>query len=174
MSSLFSEQAWQLYDIAGDAPRFIWRCVSLHQELAHRRFRHHADQRGLRHRRCSDRFTLMISFRLPNGSEFSFPVEWWNEVGMPAFERQSPYYLWGAVPELFVRLDAIEPPPLDYEELDRVRMVNVLRPSKSRSYRWVIITIDYTTAHIASLRPSLLASRTFPLDCGLNAPHADL
>ena len=25
------------------------------------------------------------------------------------------------------------------------------------------------TAHIATLRPSLLASRTFPLDCGLNA-----
>ena len=33
----------------------------------------------------------------------------------------------------------------------------------------MIITIDYTTAHIATLRPSLLASRTFPLDCGVNA-----
>ena len=40
----------------------------------------------------------MISFRLPNGAEFSFPVEWWNEAGMPAFERQSPYYLWDALP----------------------------------------------------------------------------
>jgi hypothetical protein len=43
------------------------------------------------------------------------------------------------------------------------------RPSKSRNYRWAIITIDYTTAHIASLRPSLLASRTFPLGCGSNS-----
>ena len=60
----------------------------------------------------------MISFRLPNGAEFSFPVEWWNEAGMPAFERQSPYYLWDALPELFVRIDAIEPPPMDYEGLD--------------------------------------------------------
>jgi hypothetical protein len=75
----------------------------------------------------------MISFRLPNGSEFSFPIEWWHEAGMPAFERQSPYYLWGAVPELFVRLDAIEPPPLDYEELDRVRMVNLLQAIVSRT-----------------------------------------
>jgi hypothetical protein len=67
----------------------------------------------------------MISFTLPNGAEFSFPVEWWNEVGMPAFERQSPYYLWDALPELFVRIDAIEPPPMDYEGLDHVRMVSV-------------------------------------------------
>ena len=120
----------------------------------------------------------MISFRLPNGAEFSFPVEWWNEVGMSAFERQSPYYLWDELPEMFVRIDAIEPPPMDYEGLDRVRMVSVLhaivsrtasRPSKSRSYRWAIITIDYTTAHIASLRPSLLASRTFPPGCGSNS-----
>ena len=36
---------------------------------------------------------------------------------MPAFERQSPYYLWDALPELFVRIDAIEPPPMDYEGL---------------------------------------------------------
>ena len=53
----------------------------------------------------------MISFTLPNGAEFSFPVEWWNEAGMPAFERQSPHYVWDALPELFVRIDAIEPPP---------------------------------------------------------------
>ena len=32
----------------------------------------------------------------------------------------------------------------------------------------MIITIDYTTAHIASLRRSLLASRTFPPGCGPN------
>ena len=117
----------------------------------------------------------MISFTLPNGAEFSFPVEWWNEAGMPAFEGQSPYYLWDALPELFVRIDAIEPPPMDYEGLDRVRMVSVLHAIVSRTalppvevegYRWAIITIDYTTAHIASLRPSLLASRTFPLGCG--------
>jgi len=119
----------------------------------------------------------MISFTLPNGAEFSFPVEWWNEAGMPAFERKSPHYLWDALPDLFVRIEAIEPPPMDYEGLDHVRMVSVLHaivsrtalPSKSRSYRWVIIAIDYTTAHIASLRPSLLASRTFPLGCGSNS-----
>jgi hypothetical protein len=75
----------------------------------------------------------MISFRLPNGAEFSFPVEWWNEVGMPAFERQSPYYLWDALPELFVRIDAIEPPSMDYEGLDRVRMVSVLHAIVSRT-----------------------------------------
>jgi len=75
----------------------------------------------------------MISFRLPNGAEFSFPVEWWNEAGMPAFEGQSPYYLWDALPELFVRIDAIEPPPMDYEGLDRVRMVSVLRAIVSRT-----------------------------------------
>ena len=78
-------------------------------------------------------FTSMISFRLPNGAEFSFPVEWWNEAGMPAFERQSPYYLWDALPELFVRIDAIEPPPMDYEGLDRVRMVKVLHAIVSRT-----------------------------------------
>src|SRR6476620_6415722 len=119
----------------------------------------------------------MISFTLPNGAEFSFPVEWWNEVGMPAFERQSPYYLWDALPELFGRIDAIEPPPMDYEGLDHVRMACFTRlspelrcrPSKSRSYRWATITIDCTTAHIASLRPSLLASRSFPLGCGSNS-----
>ena len=33
----------------------------------------------------------------------------------------------------------------------------------------MIITIDYTTAHIASLRPSQLASRTFPPGCGSNS-----
>src|SRR6476469_416983 len=96
---------------------------------------------------------------------------------MPAFERQSPYYLWDALPELFVRIDAIEPPPMDYEGLDHVRMACFTRlspelrcrPSKSRSYRWAIITIDCTTAHIASLRPSLLASRSFPLGCGSNS-----
>ena len=75
----------------------------------------------------------MISFTLPNGAEFSFPVEWWNEVGMPAFERQSPYYLWDALPELFVRIDAIEPPPMDYEGLDHVRMVSVLHAIVSRT-----------------------------------------
>ena len=86
---------------------------------------------------------------------------------MPAFERQSPYYLWDAVPELFVRIDAIEPPPMDYEALDRVRMVKVLQAIVSRTALTPVE--DYTTAHIATLRPSLLASRTFPLDCGLNA-----
>src|SRR6476661_3129619 len=92
----------------------------------------------------------MISFRLPNGAEFSFPVEWWNEAG----------------------------PPMDNEGLDRVRMVKVLHAIVSRTalppvevegYRWAIITIDYTTAHIASLRRSLLASRTFPPGCGSNS-----
>ena len=75
----------------------------------------------------------MIRFSLPNGAEFSFPVEWWNEAGVPAFERQSRYYLWDAVPELFVRIDAIEPPPMDYEALDRVRMVKVLQAIVSRT-----------------------------------------
>ena len=55
----------------------------------------------------------MISFTLPNGAEFSFPVEWWNEVGLPAFERQITVYLWDALPELFVRIDTIEPPPME-------------------------------------------------------------
>jgi hypothetical protein len=59
--------------------------------------------------------------------------------------------------------------------LDRVRMVSVLHAIVSRTplppveveelslgdYHY-----DYTTAHIASLRPSLLASRTFPLANG--------
>jgi hypothetical protein len=75
----------------------------------------------------------MISFTLPNGAEFSFPVEWWNEAGMPAFERQSPHYVWDALPELFVRIDAIEPPPMDYEGLDRARMVKVLHAIVSRT-----------------------------------------
>ena len=52
---------------------------------------------------------------------------------MPAFERQSPHYLWDALPELFVRIDAIEPPPMDYEGLDRVRMVSVLHAIVSRT-----------------------------------------
>ena len=52
---------------------------------------------------------------------------------MPAFERQSPYYLWDALPELFVRIDAIEPPPMDYEGLDHVRMVSVLHAIVSRT-----------------------------------------
>ena len=52
---------------------------------------------------------------------------------MPAFERQSPHYLWDALPELFVRIDAIEPPPMDYEGLDRVRMVKVLHAIVSRT-----------------------------------------
>ena len=45
---------------------------------------------------------------------------------MPAFERKSPHYLWDALPDLFVRIEAIEPPPMDYEGLDHVRMVSVL------------------------------------------------
>ena len=97
---------------------------------------------------------------------------------MPAFERQSPYYLWDALPELFVRIDAIEPPPMDYEGLDRVRMVKVLQAIVSRTALPPVEVEElslgdyhYRLHHGAHrfFASVAVASRTFPLDCGSNS-----
>jgi hypothetical protein len=80
----------------------------------------------------------VIGFTLPNGDEFSIPVEWWAEAGMTAFEPQSAYYCYDSLPQLLVRIKAIEPPQmdqrkhLDHSGFDHVRMVNVLDAIVSR------------------------------------------
>jgi len=75
----------------------------------------------------------LLAFKLPNGVEFTIPADWWNEAGMYNFELQSAFYSYEDLPELFIRMEAIEVPSMEERQhlghggLSRIRMVSILR-----------------------------------------------
>ncbi len=74
----------------------------------------------------------LLTFKLPNGTEFTLPADWWNEAGMFNSERESAFYAYQDLPELFIRVEAIQIPPMEgrrhlgHGGLNRIRMVSVL------------------------------------------------
>ena len=73
-------------------------------------------------------------FKLPGGTDFAIPVDWWDAAGMEEFRCTSESYYFVHSPEItLIAINQFVPPPLsgrphlDHNGFDRCTMVWVLQ-----------------------------------------------